>query len=148
MSAVATTTEPAAFGTAESPPAKLPVGTFEKVATGISAAIIVGLIGVLASDAIRAHSDPSFSGHIGTVVFAGDSYRVPVRMQNTGDRSAKAVAVHLELRIADSVVAESDLVIDWLPGHSSRDAVAFFARNQSWPLTASVRAAVRGYVTP
>jgi uncharacterized protein (TIGR02588 family) len=76
------------------------------------------------------------------------SYHAPVTVKNSGDESAKAVIVHMELVASDSVLAESDVTIDWLPGNSSRDVVGVFARSASGPQPTGVRAEVHGYATP
>jgi hypothetical protein len=58
------------------------------------------------------------------------------------------VVVHLELVAGDSVLAESDLTVDWLPGNSRRRVNGIFRRSPSELRATGVRSEVRGYVTP
>jgi len=123
-------------------------GRLEIVATAISAVLIASLLSVLLWDALHPNTAPAFSTKPGRIVTAGGSYRVPVTVRNSGDDAAREVVVHLELVAADSLLAESDVTIDWLPGNTSRQLVGLFARPASGPSPSGVRAEVRGYVTP
>lgn len=123
-------------------------GPLEIVATAISTLLVAALVCVLVWDAFHPNTPPAFTTHPGRVAVTNRAYRVPVRVRNSGDDAAKAVDVHLELMASDSVLAESDLTIDWLPGNTSRELVGLFARPSSGPTPTGVRAEVRGYVTP
>jgi uncharacterized protein (TIGR02588 family) len=123
-------------------------GPLELVATALSALLVAGILGVLIWDAFHPNAPPAFTTKPGRVAIANGSYRVPVNVRNSGDDAAKAVVVHLQLVASDSVLAESDLTIDWLPGNTSKELVGLFARPASAPMPTGVRAEVRGYVTP
>ena len=123
-------------------------GPLEVMATALSALIIASVLSVLIWDAFHPNTPPAFTTEPGRVATALGSYRVPVTVHNSGDDAAKAVVVHVELLAADSVLAESDLTIDWLPGNTSKELVALFARPPSSPPPTGIRAEVRGYVTP
>jgi uncharacterized protein (TIGR02588 family) len=129
-------------------PGERRAGRLEIIATAASALLIAGILAVLAWDAVHPNMPPAFTTHPGPVAMSGASYRVPVSVHNAGDDAAKAVDVHLELVAADSVLAESDLTIDWLPGRTSKEVVGLFARPASAPAPTGVRAEVRGYATP
>ena len=131
-----------------SEPREQPVTLLEKVATTLSALLVAALVVILVRDALRPDAPPGFSVDVGTVAAAGPRFHVPVTVHNLGDKSAKSVVVHLELVIArnDSVAAESDVEIDWLPGQSSRDVMGVFAARSGEQT--SVRADVRGYAVP
>src|SRR5690242_1122602 len=124
------------------------VGTLEMVATAVSALLVALLLSVLLWDAFHPNSAPAFEAQPGSIAVTDRMYRVPVTVRNSGDDAAKEVVVHLELVASDSVLAESDLTIDWLPGNTSRQLVGLFARPASGPTPTGVRAEVRGYVTP
>jgi uncharacterized protein (TIGR02588 family) len=126
-----------------------PVTLLEKIATTISALVVALLLAVLVRDALRSDAPPRLTVEVGRADSVGASYRVPATLHNRGDKSAKSVVVHFELVIArnDSVAAESDVTIDWLPGESSRDVVGLFRRDAAGE-RANVRADVRGYVAP
>jgi uncharacterized protein (TIGR02588 family) len=123
-------------------------GPLEIVATAISSLLVIGLLSVLIWDAFDPNTPPAFATEPGRVAMEGGLYRVPVRVRNSGDDAAKEVIVHLELVASDSVLAESDLTIDWLPGNTSKELVGLFARPASGPPPTGVRAEVRGYATP
>jgi uncharacterized protein (TIGR02588 family) len=125
-----------------------PVSTIEKVATTVSVLLIAGLLSVLIADAVRPNTDPAFVTRPGKLAVMPGSYRVPITVQNTGDESAKSVVLHMELMALDSILAQSDVIIDWLPGKSSRQAVGLFGRNAKDGQPTEVRAEVRGYATP
>ena len=46
-----------------------------------------------------------------------------------------------------TAVSETEITVDWLPGRSTRDAVAVFSRGDVQAAT-GVRAEVRGYAVP
>lgn len=135
-------------GGSDAAPVDHRAGRLEIVATAISALLVAGILSVLTWDAVHPNAPPAFATHPGPVVSANGSYRVPVSVRNSGDDAAKAVVVHLELLASDSVLAESDLTIDWLPGNTSKELVGLFARPASAPTPTGVRAEVRGYATP
>lgn len=130
------------------PAADRRAGPLEIVATALSSLLLAALLGILIRDAVHPHSPPAFATHPGAVAMAGGSYRVPVSVRNSGDDAAKGVVVHLELVASDSVLAQSDLTVDWLPGNTSKEVVGLFTRPPSGPSPTGVRAEVRGYETP
>jgi uncharacterized protein (TIGR02588 family) len=123
-------------------------GPLEVVATAISALIIAAVLSVLIWDALDPNTPPAFTTQPGRIAIARGVYRVPIAVRNSGDDAAKAVVVHVELVASDSVLVESDLTIDWLPGNTSKGLVALLARPASSPTPTGVRAEVRGYATP
>lgn len=122
-------------------------GALEIAATVVSALLILGLLGVLVRDAVQPNLPPAFEVRTDAFQPSGSLYRVPVHVRNTGDESARSVVVHVELTAADTAVSETDITLDWLPGRSSRDAVAVFARKDVQSATAT-RGEVRGYAVP
>jgi len=123
-------------------------GALEMIATAVSALLVCGILGVLIWDAVHPNTRPAFAAHAGRVGISNGAYHVPVSVHNSGDDAAKAVVVHLELVASDSVLAESDLTIDWLPGNTSKEVVGLFARPASAPSPTGVHVEVRGYATP
>jgi uncharacterized protein (TIGR02588 family) len=122
-------------------------GPLEIAATAVSGLLIVAVVAVLVWDASREHTPPAFRTSVGDMTATPRSYRAPISVTNTGDESAKSVVVHVELVAGDSTLAESDIIIDWLPGNSRREVVSFFAPPSGATAT-GVRAEVRGYATP
>lgn len=123
------------------------VGALEKVATALSALLIAGLLFVLVWDAAHPNAPAAFEVKTDSLTWSGASYRVPVQVRNTGDESARSVIVHVELTMADTTVSETDVTIDWVPGRSTRRAVAIFGRDDA-RASQGVRAEVRGYAVP
>jgi uncharacterized protein (TIGR02588 family) len=124
------------------------VGRLERVATVMSTLLVLGLLSVLIWDAAHPNTQPRFVTHPASMTVASGVFRTPVSVRNLGDDPAKAVVVHVELVAADSVLSETDIVIDWLPGNSSREVVGWFTRRATGPSPTGVRAEVRGYATP
>lgn len=122
-----------------------PVSWLEHVATAISALLVATMLGILIYDATRESLPPAFETKIGGIQIVGEKLRIPVEIRNTGDEAGHNVQLHLELRSADSVLAESETTIDWLAGRSKHDAVGFFEK-PTVPYTA--KAEVRGYTEP
>jgi uncharacterized protein (TIGR02588 family) len=122
-----------------------PPSWLERVATLISALLVAGMLGVLIRDSTHEDTPPAFETVAGRPETSGKSVRVPVEIRNTGDEAAHNIQVHIELRAADSVLAESDLTVDWLAGRSKHDVVGFFEA-PTLPFTA--HAEVRGYTEP
>jgi len=128
---------------------KHPVTALEVAATCIAGVLVALLVGVLLWDAAHPDAPAKLTIDVSPPAIAGSQYQVPVIVHNRGDKSAKSVIVHVELVVAgtDTVVAESDITVDWLPRESSRDVVGLFAR---LPIHSAVaaRGDVRGYVVP
>jgi uncharacterized protein (TIGR02588 family) len=120
----------------------------EKIATGVSVLLVLGVLTVLVVDAFHPNTEPSLATSVGPLRATNAAYRAPIRVRNTGDDAAKSVVVHAELRAGDSTLSEIDVTVDWLPGKSSRDVVALFARGQQTPPATEVRAEVRGFTIP
>jgi uncharacterized protein (TIGR02588 family) len=125
-----------------------PVGWLEKAATTSSGLLVAGLLGILGWDAVHTNTPPSFTTEYSPITVMSGAYRAPVTVRNDGDESAKSVIVHLELMAGDSALAESDLTIDWLAGHSSHKVIGFFERVSAGRAPTGIRAVVRGYAMP
>ena len=117
----------------------------ERGATWASAAIMLGLLGLLGWDAARSDAPPSFRTQLEPPRAAGASFHVPVTVHNVGDAPAQGVEVTVSIRLGDSTAAEGSFTIDWLPGRSSRRGVAVLGAN---PTRGRIAAEVRGYTEP
>lgn len=122
-----------------------PPSWLERAATFLSCALIAFLIGVLVRDALNAHTPPAFTVVAGKPDVVGDSYRIPVKVYNTGDIAARTVMVHVELAGPDTVFVQTDLTLDWLPGKSSHSVIGYLKRPMD---PSTVHAEVRGYSDP
>jgi uncharacterized protein (TIGR02588 family) len=119
----------------------------EIAATIVSGCLVALILAVLVWDALHPNASPAFSVTTSPVTVVGDAYRVVATVRNTGDDAAKAVVVHVELVASDSTLAETDLIIDWLPGRSSHEVIGYLLRPKGNE-AARVTAAVRGYTAP
>jgi uncharacterized protein (TIGR02588 family) len=129
----------------ETQEAKSPPSWLEHVATTVSALLVLGLLAVLGWDATHADRPADFEVHAGRPRLVGHEYRVPISVTNHGDEAAKSVIVHVELRGTDTVFAETDLTLDWLPGRSMRELVGSFSQ----PVAShQPHAEVRGFEVP
>ena len=117
----------------------------EWVATIVSCLLIAGLAGVLIHDAMKEHTPAAFKVVTGRPDIVGDSYRIPVRVYNTGDAAARTVMVHVEASAPDTVFVETDLTLDWLPGKSSHSVIGYLKRPTAPHV---IRSEVRGYSDP
>ena len=111
-------------GDERKPPSRL-----EILASAFSALLVAALIAIIIWDATHESTPPAFEARAGTPQLVGSVYRLPIVVHNTGDEAARSVVVHVEMRnAADSVLSESDLTVDWLPGKSDHELVAFFEK--------------------
>jgi len=125
-----------------------PLTALERAATIVSALIVLFLLSVLVWDAVHPNAPPSFRVHPGKVEMRDNAYRAEVDVENTGDDAAKGVMVHVELVGRDTILAETDLTIDWLPGRSRHRVVGFFPRPEGAAEVIGVKPAVHGYSAP
>ena len=124
---------------------------FEKIATAMFALLIALLVAVLIWDAAHPDAPARLTVDVSPPAVVGPQYQVPVTVHNRGDKSAKDVVVHFELDDAaanDSVIAESDLTVDWLPRESSRDIVGLFVNALCEPKKVTVAADTRLQAAP
>ena len=125
-----------------------PLTALERAATIVSGLIVLFLLSVLVWDAVHPNAPPSFRVHPGKVEMRDNAYRAEVDVENTGDDAAKGVMVHVELVGRDTILAETDLTIDWLPGRSRHRVVGFFPRPEGAAEVIGVKPAVHGYSAP
>ena len=122
-----------------------PPSWLEKAATALSCLLIAGLVAVLVHDALSKHEPAAFSVVTGKPDIVKDSYRIPIRVYNTGDMAARTVMVHVEVKGADTVFSETDLTLDWLPGKSSHSVIGYLKRPSA---PHSIESEVTGYSDP
>jgi uncharacterized protein (TIGR02588 family) len=134
---------------AEEPSSKR-LTVLERVATTISVLLVGALLAVLGWDAAHPNAPPEFKVESGVTTAAYGHLRTTVTVTNIGDDAAKSVVVHIALEGPDTVKAETELTIDWLPGHSSRNVVGVFPEAAHSADSARVRvvASVHGYAEP
>lgn len=101
--------------------------TLERTVFGISAAILVALVGFLIFDAMRGGSDvPDISVTTGTVIPRGEHFAVPVVVTNGGGRTAEGLRVEIALIRDGQDVEVADVTFAFVPRASHREAWALF----------------------
>lgn len=75
----------------------------------------------------------------------GDRFRVHIRAHNAGSAPAAALRVTAQLRSGGQVLEEAEAELQYLPGHSTREASVFFRRD---PRGAELILVPRGYEKP
>ena len=112
----------------------------ERLATVISAVLVVGVIAVLVWDAVHPDRPASLDVSTGRPTAVGRHWHVPIVGRNSGDVAVQEVNVSVSLQHPDTTVRDIDIRIDWLPGRSERAIDAVFAVDPSrGRLTAEVQ---------
>lgn len=94
---------------------------------GISAAILVALVGFLIYDAMRAGSDaPEISVTAGAVIARGQHFAVPVVVTNRGSETAEGLRVEIALVRDGQDVEVAEVTFAFVPRTSWREAWALF----------------------
>lgn len=101
--------------------------TLEWAVFGISAAILVALVGFLIYDAMRGGSDaPDISVTTGSVIPRGQHFAVPVIVTNRGGQTAEGLRVEIALVRDGQDVEVSEVTFAFVPRASHREAWALF----------------------
>lgn len=117
----------------------------ERLATIISAVLVLGVIAVLVWDAVHPDRPPALEASAGTPRAVGRQWHVPIVVRNSGDVAAQEVNVSVSLQHPDTTVRDIDIRIDWLPGRSQRAIDAVFAVD---PSRGKVTAQVQSFDEP
>jgi uncharacterized protein (TIGR02588 family) len=117
----------------------------ETVVLTVSALLVAGSIAVLVWQGTREERPPELVLHVDSIVARGAAHHVHVTVRNDGDATAAAVQLRARLLRDTAVVAESEAVIDWVPGRSAAQATLLFAED---PRAFDVEAGVVGFAEP
>jgi uncharacterized protein (TIGR02588 family) len=117
----------------------------ERLATILSALLVLAVVGVLVWDAAHPDRPPALDAAAGTPHRVGRSWHVPINVRNAGDVAVQDVAVSVTLEHPDTTVKDVDIHIDWLPGRSEREIDAVFAVD---PSRGKISAAVQSFDEP
>lgn len=113
---------------------------------GISAAIIAATLAVLVVSELKPGNEPpALQIELGTPSPAGDRFRVPVRVQNSGDDTAEQSRIEVELESDDGVIERAELSFAFVPRNSSREGWVVFSRD---PRCCTMTARPVGYNKP
>jgi uncharacterized protein (TIGR02588 family) len=104
--------------------------TAEWIVAALSAALVLGVVGFLIYDGVRAPSTPpDVTIEIDSVQQAGPGYLVLFRAVNRGRSSAAEVMVEGELEADTGRVEASETTIDYVPAGGQQRAGIFFTRD-------------------
>ncbi|WP_161939554.1 TIGR02588 family protein [Paramesorhizobium deserti] len=113
---------------------------------GLSALLILGLLGFLLYQAFFVSPDPPrFAYEIGRIERAGDAFRVPVAVTNQGTETAAGVRLSGMLERDGAVAETAEIEFDYIPRHSTRHGAFLFSAD---PGAAQLRVRVLGYSDP
>jgi uncharacterized protein (TIGR02588 family) len=114
----------------ERPASKAP-DWVERLATLISALVVLAVVAVLVWDAVHPDRPPALEASSGTPKPVGRHWHVPITVRNAGDVAVQEVSVRVALERPDAAATDVDIRIDWLPGRSEREIDAVFATDPS-----------------
>lgn len=117
----------------------------ETVVLTVSALLVAGSVAVLAWQGAREERPPELVLHVDSIVSRGEMHHVHVTVRNDGDATAAAAQLRARLRRDATVVAESEAVVQWVPGRSATQATLLFAED---PRAFDVEARVIGFTEP
>ena len=117
----------------------------ERIASWASAALILALIVYLGWDALHPDTPAELEARVGATRRTRTAYETTVVVTNAGDQAARDVHLRVILEAAGVEPEEGEATLDWVPGHSRREAVVLFNRD---PALGTLRAEVRGFQVP
>ena len=103
---------------------------WEYLLGAIGALLVSATVIYLALDAKNDPSTPPDLVVTATRIAPGTAtYVVEVSVENSGSETAAAVLIRGELKQGDAVVEDAEATLDYVPGHSRRQAGLVFTRN-------------------
>ncbi|HEU4560036.1 MAG TPA: TIGR02588 family protein [Longimicrobium sp.] len=119
---------------------------WESVAAALSTALVLGVIGYLAYEAVaRPHTPPAVEVVQESVQRAGSGWVMEFRAYNQGFSTAAAVTVEGKLEKDGEEVETSEAVLDYIPGRATRRGGLFFRED---PRAHQVELRAMGYQEP
>lgn len=120
-------------------------GALETVVLVVSVLLVVASVGVLVWQGVQGNRPPMLETRVDSAVARGGAHYLHITVRNEGDRSAAAAQLRARLLRDTIVVAESEVVLDWVPGRSSTSATLLFEED---PRGLEVDARVVGFTEP
>lgn len=118
----------------------------EWLASGIGFVLVLGIFGVIGWQAFDgATAPPAITVEIENVVPVDDGYRVLFRARNSAGEAAAQVEIEGKVAGVGDEAETSRVVLDYVPGHSSRKGGLFFTRD---PRSGALAMRATGYVDP
>ena len=118
--------------------------TPERVALGVSTAILVAVFALVAGQLRHPHDPADPVARIETVRPVGGRFHVDVAVRNDGDQTAVNVQVSAEVETPDGSVS-GDQTVDFLPGGGKQHVTFVFDDD---PESGGLTVAVTGFADP
>jgi uncharacterized protein (TIGR02588 family) len=120
--------------------------TAEWIVAGVSAALVLGVIGFLIQDGVRHPSTPpDVTVQVDSITPAGPGYLVLFRAVNRSRSTAADVVIQGALQTDSGEVESSETTIDYVPGGGEQRAGLYFIRD---PRRLELRLRAQGYREP
>jgi uncharacterized protein (TIGR02588 family) len=118
----------------------------EWIVAGLSAVLVLGVVGFLIYDGVRHPSTPpDITVEVDSIVPAGPGYLVLIRADNRGRNTAAEVTVEGELEADTGRVETSQTIIDYVPAGGQGRGGLYFQRD---PRSLRLRLRAHGYREP
>jgi uncharacterized protein (TIGR02588 family) len=118
----------------------------EWIVAGVSAALVLGVLGFLIYDGVRSPLTPAdLTIEVDSIQPAGPGYLVLFRARNSGRTTAAEVLVEGELEPDSGKVETSETTIDYVPAEGEQRGGLYFRQD---PHRARLRLRAHGYRDP
>ena len=118
----------------------------EWVAADVGLLLVLGIFGVIGWQAFNgATVPPAITVKVENVAPVEGGYRVLFRVRNTGGEAAAQVGIEGKVSTAGADVETSQVVLDYVPGHSARQGGLFFTRD---PRAGTLAVRATGFTVP
>lgn len=118
----------------------------EWIASGIGLLLVLGIFGVIGWQAFNgAAMPPAIAVEAQSITQTEGGYRVLFRARNTSGGAAAQVEIEGKLSGGNDHEEASRVVLDYIPGHSSREGGLFFTRD---PRAGALNLRATGYAEP
>ena len=120
--------------------------TAEWIVAALSALLVLGVLGFLIYDAVRAPATPpDVRVEVDSIAQAGPGYLVLFRARNGGRKTAAEVLVQGELAADTGLVESAETTIDYVPAGGEQRGGLYFTQD---PRRLRLRLQARGYREP
>jgi len=122
------------------------IPSLEWIASGVGLLLTVGVFGLIGWQALNdASSSPVIIVETTEVSPVAGGYRVNVRAHNTGGAVASQVRIEGTLSRGNGSNEIGDVVLDYIPGHSTREGGLFFTQD---PRAGGLSVRAAGFAKP